>query len=148
MKTMLTLALALVVVLADGSARLGHASSPPAYAVVVNRANSTASLSRVEVARLFLKTVTSWPDGGPVAAVDQARTAPVRRVFSVDVHQKDPDAVAAHWQVQVFSGRDVPPRVLRSDADVLAFVRSNPGAIGYVSASTPLDEGVRKLKVE
>jgi ABC-type phosphate transport system substrate-binding protein len=148
MKTTFTPALALVALLAGGSARLGHASSQAAYAVVVNQANPTASLSRVDVARLFLKKVTSWPDGGPVAAVDQARTAPVRRVFSVDVHQKDPDAVAAHWQVQVFSGRDVPPRVLRSDAEVIAFVRSNPGAIGYVSASTPLDAGVRKVKVE
>jgi ABC-type phosphate transport system substrate-binding protein len=145
MRTMLPFALILAVV--GGTAERSAASSQATYALVVNPANPTASLSRADVARLFLKKVTTWSNGNPVAPIDQARTAPVRQTFSVDVHQKDSDAVAAHWQVQVFSGRDVPPRILRSDAEVLAFVRSNPGAIGYVSATTPL-EGVKKVKVE
>ena len=143
-----TLTSALILTVVGATAGPGAAAPQTGYAVVVNPANSTASLSRADVARLFLKKLTSWPGGAPVAPVDQARTAPVRQAFSIDVHEKDADAVAAHWQVQVFSGRDVPPRTLRSDADVLAFVRSNPGAIGYVSTATPLDEGVKKVKVE
>ena len=51
----------------------------------------------------------------------------MRQAFSRDVHQKSADAVAAYWQTAVFSGRDVPPAIAKSDAEVLAFVRANPG---------------------
>jgi hypothetical protein len=40
--------------------------------------------------------------------------------------------------------RDVPPPIGRSDAEVLAFVRANPGAIGYVSATADI-QGARVL---
>ena len=43
-------------------------------------------------------------------------------------------AVANYWQRQIFSGRGTPPPIKESDAEVIAFVAANPGAIGYVSA--------------
>jgi ABC-type phosphate transport system substrate-binding protein len=140
-----TLALLL---LAAGATRPTAAAPPTAYTVVVNAANPTSSLSRIDTARLFLKKVTAWPDGRAVAPVDQTRTAAVRQAFSADIHQKDADAISAHWQVLVFSGRDVPPRILRSDDEVLAYVRANPGAIGYVSPTAALDAGVKKVTIQ
>jgi hypothetical protein len=44
--------------------------------------------------------------------------------------------IAEFWRQQIFSGRNVPPVEKASDSEVLEFVRSNPGAIGYVSSST------------
>ncbi|MCL4818703.1 MAG: phosphate ABC transporter substrate-binding protein [Vicinamibacteria bacterium] len=118
------------------------ASQGPGYRVVVHPQNTTPSLSRSELTRLFMKKITAWPDGKTVVPVDQERVAPVRQAFSSAVHMKDSDAVAAHWQVLVFSGRDTPPRTLRSDDEVVAFVRENPGAVGYVSEGASL-AGVR-----
>jgi ABC-type phosphate transport system substrate-binding protein len=91
-----------------------------------------------------MKKVTAWPDGTPVVAVDQDRTAPVRAAFSKDVHKKEADAVAAYWATLVYSGREVPPPIKRSDEDVLEFVRRTPGAVGYVSAGAPL-QGVKPV---
>jgi ABC-type phosphate transport system substrate-binding protein len=125
---------------APGSAAAGG------YRVVVNPGNPVASLERTELARLFLRKVTSWPDGQPVVVVDQERTSTVRGAFSREIHQRDADAVAAHWQVLVFSGRDTPPRIVKSDGDVLEFVRSHAGAVGYVSDDTPL-AGVKAVTV-
>ncbi len=108
-------------------------SAQSAYLLVVNPSNPVTTLQRSEVARMFLKKVTTWPDGKPVAVVDQERTSEVRKAFSRDVHQRDADAIANYWQTAVFSGRDVPPPIGKSDQEVLAFVRANPGAIGYVA---------------
>jgi ABC-type phosphate transport system substrate-binding protein len=116
------------------------------YRLVVNKASTVDSLSRAEVARIFLKKVTTWPGGAPIQVVDQERSAPTRKAFSAAVHQKDADAVAAHWQVLVFSGRDVPPKIVKSDTEVLEFVRANPGAVGYVSGETDLG-GVKAVAV-
>ena len=136
----------IVLALLAASLPLTPAWAAGRYRVIVNPSNPASTLGRADVARLFLKKVTSWADGRPVAAVDQQRTSPVREAFSAEIHQKDADAIAAHWQVLVFSGRDVPPRILKSDAEVLDFVRSNPGAIGYVSDGVAL-EGVKALTV-
>lgn len=138
--------LALAVALAAAPAFDAVVAAQSAYKVIVNPANAATALSKTELARMFMKKVTAWPDGRAVAAVDQDRNSPARQAFSADVHQKDADAVAAQWQVVVFSGRDVPPKILRSDEEVIAFVRSNPGAIGYVSPGVALD-GVRAVTV-
>jgi ABC-type phosphate transport system substrate-binding protein len=120
------------------------AEAEPAYRLVVNSANPASGLPRSEVARLFLKKVTAWPDGRPVAVIDQERGSPQRQAFSRDIHQKDADAIASYWQTAVFSGRDVPPPIGKSDAEVLAFVRADPGAIGYVSGTADV-QGVKVL---
>ncbi len=132
----LALAVTWIVALADA----------PEYRLVVNAGNPATSVTRGEAARMFLKKVVSWPNGWTVTAVDQERGSAVRQAFSRDVHQKDADAIAAHWQTAVFSGRDVPPPIARSDAAVLAFVRANAGAIGYVSGTAAV-EGVKVLTV-
>jgi len=122
------------------SAAVGLAAPPPGgYRIVTNRANPVTSLTRAEAARLFLKKETAWPDGKPVLVIDQERGSAVRQAFSRDVHQKDADAVAAYWQTAVFAGRDVPPPVARTDAEVIAFVMTSPGAIGYVAAGAETD---------
>ena len=116
------------------------------YRVVVNPSNPTTNLSRAEVARLFLKKVPKWPDGQSVQPADQERVSPVRQAFSRSVHQKDVDAIASYWQVLVFSGREVPPRIVKSDAEMIQFVRDTPGAVGYVSEDVAL-AGVKPIAV-
>jgi ABC-type phosphate transport system substrate-binding protein len=117
-----------------------------AYKVVVNPATAVPSLSKAEVARLFLKQDTRWKDGKPAAIIDQAPASPVRHDFSRDVLGKEVASVTSYWQQQVFSGRASPPVVKPNDADVVAFVASTPGAIGYVSAGAAA-AGVKTLTV-
>lgn len=142
MRRLLTSALAALALLPLPAARAAEAR----YKVIVHDDNPTTSVTRADLARMFLKKVTAWPDKKQVQPVDQERTSPVRQTFSNEVHQKDPDQISAYWQVLVYSGRDVPPRILKSDEEVLAFVRTNPGGLGYVSADAPLT-GVKALQV-
>ena len=123
------------------------ADAQPAYRIVTHPSNSASSLARSEAARIFLKKVVAWPDGRAVVPVDQERTSAVRQAFSREIHQKDPDAIASYWQTAVFSGREIPPPIGKSDGEVLAFVRANPGAVGYVSAEADL-AGVKLLAVK
>jgi len=122
------------------------AAEGPGFKVVVNTANATTSMKRADLSRLFLRKLTAWPDGKEAQAIDQERVAPARQAFSKAVHQKDADAISSYWQVLVFSGRDVPPRIGRTDAEVLEFVKSNPGGVGYVSEDAPT-AGVKTLTV-
>lgn len=119
----------------------GRRASAQGFVIVVNAAGP-ASLSKDDVARIFLKKSSQ------LVAVDQAKDSHVRVAFSTAVLGRTVPAVASYWQSQIFSGGDTPPAEKSSDADVLAFVRSNPHGIGYVATGTELPEGVRALTIQ
>ena len=118
----------------------------PRYWVIVHPDNPAQSLRRDEVSRLFLKKITRWSDGRPAAPVDLVESSPARNAFSRDVHLRPPAAIKKYWQQMLFSGESAPPPEVATEADVLALVRSDPAAIGYVSDEAVL-RGVKILDV-
>jgi ABC-type phosphate transport system substrate-binding protein len=125
-----------------------HAAALAAgYKVIVNSANGTSSLPKKELSQLFMKKTPKWSDATPVVAVDQTEKAAARERFTQEVHGKSVAAVKSYWQQQIFSGREVPPVEKSSDAQVVAFVKQNAGAIGYVSDSADTG-GVKVIDVK
>jgi ABC-type phosphate transport system substrate-binding protein len=122
------------------------APAAPAFLVVLNEANPITSLSPEELSDLFLKKSSRWSDGSLVVPVDQGEDSHIRERFNREVHRKSAAGVRAYWQQRIFSGRDIPPPEKRGDAEVIAFVRNNPAAIGYVSAAA-FTSGVKVLVV-
>lgn len=115
--------------------------------IVVQTANSISTLSKDQVSDLFLKRVMKWDNGEPVVPIDQDRSAKVRETFSRIVHRRSVAAIMAWWQTQIFSGNNVPPAMKATDADVLAFVRTHPNAIGYIGADTPLGANIKVVAI-
>jgi ABC-type phosphate transport system substrate-binding protein len=116
------------------------------YQVIVNPANPTDSLSRDQLGKMFLKKIVKWDTGAAIVPVDQVPNSPARAAFSKAGHGKPASAIVSYWQQQIFAGRAVPPAEKAGDAAVIAFVKANQGAIGYVSAGTSTD-GVKVLSV-
>ncbi len=123
------------------------AAADPGYKIVVNEANITSSMTTQQLSRLFMKEATSWIDGSPVLPVDQVSSSEIRKKFSKAVLKRDVNAIKSHWQRLIFSGKGVPPPEKKSDAEVLDFVRANPGGVGYVASAATLGTGVRELVV-
>ncbi|WP_147470263.1 hypothetical protein [Corallococcus sp. AB049A] len=134
MRTLVLLLLCGFVGLFAGPARGAPSGT---YKVVVHPDNPVNELSRARLSQLFFKKSTQWDSGVTAMPVDLNDSSPVRAAFCDEVLKRSLPAVRAFWQQRIFSGRDVPPPELPSDADVLAYVRANPGAVGYVPASTP-----------
>lgn len=135
------LILSLLAALAAGSVQAAG------FKVIVHSANPTTTLAKKDVSALFLKKKMKWDDGTPVTAVDQTEKSAARESFTTAIHGKPVAAIKSYWQQQIFSGRDVPPVEKATDADVVAFVRNNRDAIGYVSEETPLS-GVKLVNVQ
>jgi ABC-type phosphate transport system substrate-binding protein len=113
------------------------------FAVIVNVSNPISTLSKDEVAKLFLKKTISWSSGQSASPVELPVTAKVRESFAREVLNKSVAQVRSYWQQQIFSGRDVPPPEKPTEDEVLAFVRANPNAIGYVSRTANMGRGVK-----
>lgn len=122
------------------------AQEQPAYRVIANPENPTSELSRTQVSRLLLKKSPRWADGTRAKPVDQGDEQAVRRTFTEEIHGRSVSSVRHYWQRQVFSGNGLPPPEVPGDEDVIAFVKSHPGGIGYVSSDVPLD-GVKILEI-
>ena len=116
--------------------------------VVVNGKNSMTSIDAGHLSKIFLKETMVWPDGSETVPVDMAPESGVRKRFSKRVHERKVAAIKSYWQRQIFSGKAIPPVEFTSEEDLLFFVAATPGAVGYVSNSTPLTEGVRELRIE
>lgn len=134
-----------------GLASLLLASARPAeaqYVVVVNVESSVSSISASELSRLFQKKARRLPDGTDAVPIDLDKSSPVREAFSQAVHGRGVAQIEAYWQQQIFAGKDVPPDTRATDADIIAFVGSTRGAIGYVSSDATLGSRVRQVTVQ
>ncbi len=108
------------------------------YKIIVHPDNPENSISKGFVSRLFLKKVTSWDHGQSVDPVDLDYASSVRTIFTKEIHKKSISAVRSYWQQQIYSGRKVPPPMKNTDNQVIHYVLSHPGAIGYVSPEAKL----------
>jgi ABC-type phosphate transport system substrate-binding protein len=116
--------------------------------IVVNDKNPVAdSMTKDQVADLFLKKSTRWENGQTVVPLDLSDTNKVRADFSAAVLNKDVTAVKSYWQKMIFSGRATAPIELGTEAEILTFVRKFPAAIGYVSDTATIPEGVKVIKI-
>jgi ABC-type phosphate transport system substrate-binding protein len=116
------------------------------YQVIAHPSTTPDSVSKRDLSRLFLKQKKSWSNGQKASPIDQKASSEVRRQFSHGVLGKSVGEVDAYWQGQVFSGKAHPPSAVGSDQEVVSFVRSTPGAVGYVSAGADTG-GVKVLKI-
>jgi ABC-type phosphate transport system substrate-binding protein len=115
--------------------------------VIVNENNDVTSISSEQLSRLFLKKTTKWDNGIKVSPVDLAANSDVRETFTNSIHGKSISAINAYWQKKIFTGKGVPPVELQNEKEIIDFVRSNPGAVGYVSAGTSTS-GVKTVTVK
>jgi ABC-type phosphate transport system substrate-binding protein len=117
------------------------------FKVIANTSVPTRTLSRDSVAQMFTRKNVKWPDGSHIVPVDLPVGSKTRESFSQAVHGKGSAVVDAYWQKQLFSGRDLPPLTKANDADMLSYVRSTAGAIGYVSAEADAS-GAKVIELE
>ena len=111
-------------------------------AVVVNHGNPINILTAEEVKEIFLKKVTTFPDGGPATPVYQDEDAEIYHVFAEKVLEKDITHLKSYWSGQIFSGKNTLPEVAKGDAAVKHTVSGVPEAIGYID-SRHVDKSVK-----
>src|SRR5262245_11111355 len=144
MGTRLTAAIVTSALVAAGFVQVAEAEST--YRVIVHSQVKGSQIPRATLSSIFLKQAPRWGDGAPVQPVDQSMRSRVRQSFVADVLQQPLVELQMFWNRRMVTGV-MPPPVKQTDEDVVAYVASTPGAIGYVSSGTPLPEGVREITV-
>lgn len=137
-------ALAIVVLFQAGAPVAEDASG---FRVITHPGVKGGKVPRETLAGIFLKRIVRWSDGTPIEPVERSLTSPLRADFSRKVLGRSPAEVQAYWGKAMRDGVR-PPVVKSSDDDVIAFVSSTSGAIGYVVGGRPLPATVKPLDLE
>ncbi len=96
------------------------------------------ALERLDVAtvqRIFTGRVIEVA-GVTVNPVNVSQGDPVRSRFLATFLNQDEEKYLAYWTVRRYIGKGVPPREFATASEVIRFVQSTPGAIGYVDESS------------
>jgi hypothetical protein len=119
------------------------------FVVIVNAQNTVSSAEHEFLSDAFLKKASRWPGGEAIHPVDLRPDSAVRRAFSASVLRRPVSAVRSYWQQCIFSGRNVPPPELDTSDDVIRYVATHRGGVGYVSQAARLsDANIHVLRVE
>jgi hypothetical protein len=115
------------------------------YYVVVGEASPAMQLSQKDVLHLFMGRSRAFPNGNPASAHDLASSAQ-REGFYRALSGMSLAQVTSYWARLTFSGRSLPPVQLEDEAAMVAKLRTDPAAIGWLP-TPPVAKGLRTVLV-
>lgn len=101
-------------------------------AVITHPGVKEIGLSKSKLALIYLGKLKNYSNGKTIKAVDLPKGSKARKKFYAKVVKKSDSALNRHWSKLKFSGKGKPPKELKSSREVVKWVASNKGAIGYI----------------
>ena len=104
----------------------------------------TPVLSEDTLQKIYLGKVIEV-EGRAVIPVNLTKGNSLRKAFMDLVMTQDDDKFIAYWTVRRYIGKGTPPREFATVEAQLEFVRTTPGAVGYVDESANIKQGLKTL---
>ncbi len=125
------------------------ATAGPAIAanvtVIANKGFPSASISKADLKDVALGDKTAV--GGASVTLVTLEAGGTHEDFLKVFVEKSGLQFANYWKQMIFTGKGKPPKAFKNEAELVAFVAANKGAIGYVSAGTDTS-AVKVLSVQ
>ena len=102
--------------------------------VVVIGHPTVKRLDAATVARIYTGRVIEV-DGVSITAINANAGTSIRNRFLQLFLNQDEDKYTAYWTVRRYIGKGASPREMGKSSDIIQFVTSTPGAIGYIDAN-------------
>ena len=108
---------------------------------VVLVANEGVRITEISIANLraiFMGTKTRFSDGSHAVPVT-LKGGPAHEVFLRNYVGEGPEGFRSQWRKVVFTGQGAMPKAFDSESALIDYVAATPGAVGYVSRTSPQD---------
>ena len=112
--------------------------------VVVSAKSPVTTLTKNQIADIYLGKSARFPDGSPAVPIDQAEGEAVRDEFYTNFAAKSAAQIKAHWSKIIFTGRGQPPKAVLNSGEIKQLLAHDPRAIGYIERSA-VDGSVKVL---
>jgi hypothetical protein len=111
---------------------------------VVSARSSVITLSKSQVADIFLGKSGRYPNGTQAVPIDQEEGSPARTEFYTSYASKSPAQLKAHWSKIIFTGRGKPPLAVANSIEARKLIAADSRAIAYIDRNA-VDSSVRVL---
>lgn len=138
MKTRTVFYIALAMLLAAGPIFAG-------VTIIANPSVPGTTISENDLKEIFLGKRVKWSDNSRINFV-LSKDYGTHESFLKNYVGRSTSQFDMHWRNMIFTGQGRAPTKLSSDQDVINFVASTPGAVGYVS-SQPGSGNIKTLTV-
>lgn len=130
-----------LIALATSASLLWSGAALAEVFVIVNAGAPATAIDRTRLEQLYFGRARTLADGSFAVIVDRPDSNLRERFFRALGGMSLPQ-VNAYWARLNFTGRVLPPQVRTTDEEVLAVVRRDRNAVGYVGRA-PDDAAVR-----
>jgi ABC-type phosphate transport system substrate-binding protein len=100
--------------------------------VVVAKTNPINTLTKKEIVAIYTGKTKAFPNSKFAQPIDQEDDSPIKEIFYREMTNRSVSQINSYWARLVFTGRYVPPLVIKSEADIMSYVAQNNSAIAYV----------------
>jgi hypothetical protein len=111
-----------------------------------NAVGEEAAMSGMEIQRIFLGKKKRWADGQIIKPATLKKGV-VHEDFVKKYIHRTPTQFSTFWKRVIVTGTGIPPKSFSTEAEIVEYVSSTKGAVGYISASTPHGK-CKQLKVD
>ena len=101
--------------------------------IIVNNSVSDQSIDTATIKKIYLGKMSRWDNGDKIVMV-ALDGGTVHDQFLEKYVQKSAKQFDSFWKKMFFTGSGVPPKSFASEAEVVAFVSTTNGAIGYIDS--------------
>lgn len=118
-------------------------------AIIVNKDNPVATLTAGEVKLYWLRKIKKrWPEiNKNIRPADYKTKNAAQETFYASVLKMSASDVETYFTQKQYESAEKPQDKLTSSAAMVDFVAGEPGAIGYVDASTLSADDKNKIKI-
>lgn len=114
--------------------------------IITNKDVPETRLTQKQIQEIFLGKRVQWKDNSKIRFVT-IKESIIHGMFLKQYLKKSGSKWKAYWRRMVFTGRGVPPKVINTEAEIIAYVAKTKGAIGYVSSQKISDGNENTVKI-
>jgi ABC-type phosphate transport system substrate-binding protein len=131
-RRLLLIPMLLAVLVAAAPSARAVPPAPPVW-VVVHPDVPDEQVSRQHLKRIYLGKASRWEGGLSIHPV-VFQGDPAHAWFVEEYLDRSPESFSVYWKRMVFTGKGRPPLAFDDPAALGDYVRSTPGAIGFLPA--------------
>lgn len=111
-----------------------YSSAENSYSIIVNKELTMETIDKETASSIYLGKKSNWPNGSRIHVVilDQDE---INKLFMNDIIKKTPTQYKAYWNQLVFTGKGTPPISFKTSKEVVEYVKTNSGAIGFIESN-------------
>ncbi len=103
--------------------------------VIVNKDVPVTSIGGGDLKKIFVAKKTEWNNGSNIDFVTLSG-GDTHKSFLRSYLSKSPSQFQRYFRTLVFTGKGTAPQAFATEGELVSYVSSTSGAIGYVSAGT------------